>query len=55
MTTTEAETDNAMTISVAKEANAFSAGDNKACSDRGNRENKYSNGMTAAENWVGTM
>ena len=31
-----------MTTSVAEEANAFSAGNNGACSNRGNRENKYS-------------
>jgi len=38
-----------MTISVAKEANDFSAGDNRACSDEGIREDKCSDDMTAAE------
>ena len=33
-----------MTISVAKEANTPSAGNNKACSDRRSGEDKYSNG-----------
>ena len=33
-----------MTPSVIDEANAFSAGDNKACFDGGSRMNKYSNG-----------
>jgi len=32
----------AMTISVAKEANASLIGDNRACSDGRNREDKYS-------------
>ena len=40
---TGVETDIAMTPSVAEKANAFSAGDNKACSDRGNRMNKHGN------------
>ena len=31
-----------MTISVVEKATAFSAGDNRACSDRGNREDKHS-------------
>ena len=31
-----------MTISIAKEATASSAGDNKACSDRGHRKDKHS-------------
>ena len=30
----------AMTLSVAEKANAFSAGDNRACSDRRSRKNK---------------
>ena len=38
-------TDNAMTLSVAKKANAFSAGDNRACSNRGSRKDKYSSSM----------
>jgi len=33
MNTEAEETDNAMTTSVAEEANTFSAGDNRACSD----------------------
>ena len=33
-------TNNAMTISVVEEAIALSAGDNKACSNRGSQENK---------------
>ena len=32
----------AMTLSVAKKANVFSADDNRACSDERSRENKYS-------------
>ena len=39
---TGAETEYAMTISVVEKATAFSAGDNRACSDRGNREDKHS-------------
>ena len=39
--TTGAERGNAMTISVAEKANAFSAGDNSACSNRGSGEDKY--------------
>jgi len=31
-----------MTLSVAEEANVFSAGNNRACSDGRSRENKYS-------------
>ena len=38
-----AETKLATTLGVVKEANA-SAGDNRACSDGGNREDKYSGG-----------
>jgi len=34
----------AMTISVAEEANAPSAGDNKACPDGGSGEDKYGDG-----------
>ena len=37
---TGAETDIATTISVAEEATASSAGDNRACSNGGNREDK---------------
>jgi len=43
---TGAKTSNATTISVTEEANALSAGDNRACSDGGSRENKYGDGMT---------
>ena len=39
-----ATTDIAMTLSVAEEANAFSVGDNRACSDKRSRENEYSSG-----------
>ena len=43
-------TDIAMTISVAEEANAFSPGANKACSDRGSRKDECGNGKrTRAE------
>jgi len=38
----EAKTDNATTVSVAEEANAFSAGDNKACSNGRDQEDKCS-------------
>jgi len=44
-----------MTISVAEKANAFSAGDNRACSDGGSRKDKHSNDTTAVENRVGAM
>jgi len=37
---TEAETDIAMTISVAEEATASSAGDNRACSNGRNRKDE---------------
>ena len=40
---TGAETDIAMTPSVAEKANAFSAGNNKVCSDGGSRMNKHGN------------
>ena len=53
--TTGAETDNATTISVAKETNTFSAGNNRACSDGGSREDECGDGMATAENRVGTM
>jgi len=43
-----------MTISVAKEANTFSAGNNKVCSNGGSREDECGNGMTTAEDGVGT-
>ena len=33
-----------MTLSVAEKANTPSAGDNRACSNRMSRENKYGNG-----------
>ena len=36
-----------MTISVAEEANASSAGDNRACSDRRSGENKCGSGERA--------
>ena len=35
-------TDITTTLSVAEEANAFSAGNNRACSERKSRENKWS-------------
>jgi len=35
-------TDNAMTLSVAKKANASSTGDNRACSNGGSQKDKYS-------------
>jgi len=38
---TGAETDIATIISVAEEATAFSAGNNRACSNGGNREDEY--------------
>ena len=38
--TTGVETDNATTISVAKETNAFSADANKACSNGGSRKDE---------------
>ena len=37
-------TDIAMTLSVVEKANAFSAGDNKVCSNGRSRENEYSSG-----------
>jgi len=39
---TGAKTEFAMTLSMAEEANVFSAGNNRACSDRRSRENEYS-------------
>jgi len=39
-----AKTNNAMTLSVTEEANAFSAGNNRACSNRRSRKNEYSSG-----------
>ena len=36
-----AKTDNATTLSVAEEANAFSVGDNRACSNRRSGKNEY--------------
>jgi len=36
------EDDNAMILSIAKEANAFSAGNNRACSNRRSGEDKCS-------------
>ena len=44
-----------MTISVAEKASTSSAGDNRACSNGGSRKDKHGNGITAAENRVGTM
>ena len=44
-----------MTISVAKEANAFSAGNNRVYSNEGSREDKCSDNTTAAEDRVGAM
>jgi len=53
---TGTEINNATTLHVAEETrNTFSAGDNRACSDRRSREDEYSDGMTAAEDRVGTM
>jgi len=43
-----------MTLSVAEEANAPSTGNNRACSNRGSREDECSNSMTTAEDSVGT-
>jgi len=37
-----AKTEHAMTISVAKEANAFSVGNNRACSNGGDKEDECS-------------
>ena len=37
----------AMTLSVAKEANAFSAGNNRACSDGGSRKDECSSSERA--------
>ena len=42
---TRAATNNAMTLSVAEEANIFSAGDNRACSDGRGRKDKYGSSM----------
>ena len=43
-------TSNAMTTSVAEEAgNAFSVGDNRACSDGGSGKDRYSDDMPSAE------
>ena len=39
---TKAKTNFAMTFSVAEEANTFSAGDNRACSNGRGRKDKYS-------------
>ena len=39
---TRTENDNTMTTSVAEEANAFPIGNNRACSNGGSKENKYS-------------
>ena len=52
---TGAETDNAMTPSMAEEArNATSASNNRAHSNRGSREDKYGDSMTTAKNRIGT-
>jgi len=40
---------------VAKKANAFLAGDNRACSNGGGRKDEYGNGITIVEDRVGTM
>ena len=53
--TTGAEIGNAMTISVAEKANAFSAGDNRTCSNGESRKNKRGNDTAAVENRVGAM
>ena len=51
---TGAETDNAMTPSMAEEArNATLADNNRAHSNRGSREDKYGDSMTTAKNRVG--
>jgi len=50
-----AETNNATTISVAKNANVSSADDNRACFDGGSRENECGNGTTTTEDRVGAM
>ena len=53
--TTGAEKNNAMTPSMAEEArNTTSAGNNRAHSNRGSREDKYGNSMTTAKNRIGT-
>ena len=45
-------TDIATTISVAEEANTFSVGANKACSDKGSQKDKCSDSKgTGAEDW----
>jgi len=50
---TGAETDNAKPSSVAEETrNTTSAGDNRARSDEGSKEDKCGDGMTAAKNRV---
>ena len=53
--TTGAEIGNVMAISVAEEANAFSAGDNRACSNGGSKEDKHGNDTATAEDRVGTI
>ena len=50
----EAATDIAMTISVVEEANAFSAGANKACSNRGSRKDKCSDSKRTGAGDKGT-
>ena len=44
-----------MTPSVAEEATTSSAGDNRACSNGGSREDKCGDNTTAAEDRVGAM
>ena len=44
-----------MTINMAEKANAPSADDNEAYSNRRSREDKCGNGMTIAENRVGAI
>ena len=51
---TEAEINNATTLCVVEETrNTSSAGDNRACSNRRNREDEYSDGITTVEDMVG--
>jgi len=53
--TTEAETDNATTLSMVEEAgNAASVGDNKTHPNGGSRKDECSNSTTIAENKVDT-
>ena len=53
--TTGAEIGKTMTISVAEKANAFSAGNNRTCSNGGSRKDEHGNDMAAAEDRVSIM